>query len=1678
LINHKDICTVLMTDQPKKKRSILFKILRIFGWIFLSIILLLVAVALLIQLPPIQNKLVQKAVSFLEKKIGTDVSLDHISISFPKTIVLEGLYFEDQKRDTLLYAGRFAVNTDLWGLLNRELQLNEISLENSKAYISRPENDSAYNFSYILKAFAGDSTATPDTLEQKGWSISIEKIDLENIRAKYRDHLTGNLSDLYLGKLEVSISEFNLDSMKIVVDEITLADTRANVVQTKQPEVTEEVAEEKNPITYDIGVGEVTLENVDINFNQQALGTSLKLALDKSKLITDKIDLKKQRIDLRSFSLHNSFVSFQQRPAAARNFKSQVDPEPIAEKKAEQSKTWTITLGKLDLSGNGIQYYDHTKPQTQGAVDFDHLWISSLLLKAEDMMIAGTNIKCSLKDMAFAERSGFKLKTFKAGIDVNDRAIDINEMLLVTDHTRLQIDAHATFPSIQTIAQNLHQTQLSADINKTSIGWRDVLYFNPTLKDSLPLALKSNARINIDAAFKGKVSDLNIHHFNLTALDKTVLNMSGKVKGLPDAKKLQLNLEIDKLYTTRSDLRRILPDTIIPETISIPEWINVTASYKGSLTKSTFTTILTSSIGDIDAKGNVNLDSTDVARGYTAEVNVNELDLGSLLQKQDTIGKLTLQASIAARGLRPEEMNGTFHALMKSFEYRKYHYENFKLDGKINNGVYTGTAALKDKNLEFALAGNIDYANKVPQYNITFDLKNADFKALNMAERPLKARGILSTNIATPDFKVLNGNIGLRKVAIFNGEKLYAVDSLLFASIDETGHSRLTIDSDLLTGKFEGSFNITKMPDALQEYFATYYKLHDSTLVAKKNAPRQYFNFDLKLKKTELLTELLVPQLTEFVPGDFKGQFDSEAKILDMRIDILTVQYANIGVKKFTLSTNSDSESLNYNIVADEILIDSLKVDGFEFNGTVANDSINTNIVVLDSADRQKYLIGALFSSLEREYQIRLLPDQMKLNYVDWTVSPDNYIRFGGARIIANNVQLSNGNEKIIVDSKDDTQKTLFVGFRELNLEYLLSMVNREKPVSGLLHGDIFIVPDTANMTFTADLGIRGFSISEIPWGDIHLAVDRKTKERFDVGFGIQSRENNLVANGYYITGEKPLIDLTATITRLNLTTLEPVTMGQLKDLKGLMTGRIKVQGSPQAPRVNGYMRFDDVAFFSTYVQSDFTLDNEQIDLNSRGIVFNNFNILDHDKNKATIDGAIETTDYKSFAFNLNLDTDKFRLLNTDEKDNELFYGRIDIDATVKVRGTMTQPVIDMHIGLSDDSHLTYVVPQAEAGVMEQQGIVRFVDKTFQNDKFYRSVSKEDTVKSKFTGLDLTAMIELTDQEKFTVVIDPTTGDQLTVRGNTTLTLEMDPTGDLDLSGRYEISEGTYNLSFYKFLKREFKIDAGSTMTWSGDPLNAAMDLSAIFEVETAPIDLLSAQLTGSDPQELNRYKQRLPFQVYLNIKGELLKPDISFKLDMPVEERNYAGGNVYSRIQDINTRESDLNKQVFALLILKRFISDNPFENQGASGFEGTARTSVSKMLTEQLNRLSQNIRGVELSFDVKSYEDYSSGQAQGQTQLQLGLSKNLFNDRLVVKVAGNVGIEGQTNTEVTDYIGDLALEYKLTDDGRFRITGFRNSNYDMIDGELTETGTGLIYIKDYNLLGELFRANAKNKK
>ncbi len=120
---------------------------------------------------------------------------------------------------------------------------------------------------------------------------------------------------------------------------------------------------------------------------------------------------------------------------------------------------------------------------------------------------------------------------------------------------------------------------------------------------------------------------------------------------------------------------------------------------------------------------------------------------------------------------------------------------------------------------------------------------------------------------------------------------------------------------------------------------------------------------------------------------------------------------------------------------------------------------------------------------------------------------------------------------------------------------------------------------------------------------------------------------------------------------------------------------------------------------------------------------------------------------------------------------------------------------------------------------------------------------------------------------------------------------------------------------------------------------------------------------------------------------------------------------NVQTKLTQLREEPGELNKQVFALLLLNRFVGENPFAGSSGGGTSTTsfAKESVSKLLTEQLNKLASGlIQGVDINFDVATTQDYTTGSGQDRTDFNIGLSKRLLNDRLTVSVGTDIQLEG----------------------------------------------------------------------
>ena len=332
------------------------------------------------------------------------------------------------------------------------------------------------------------------------------------------------------------------------------------------------------------------------------------------------------------------------------------------------------------------------------------------------------------------------------------------------------------------------------------------------------------------------------------------------------------------------------------------------------------------------------------------------------------------------------------------------------------------------------------------------------------------------------------------------------------------------------------------------------------------------------------------------------------------------------------------------------------------------------------------------------------------------------------------------------------------------------------------------------------------------------------------------------------------------------------------------------------------------------------------------------------------------------------------------------------------------------------------------------------------------------------------------------MIIDKANGDYLKLKGEAQLNGGIDQSGKTTLTGRYDLNEGSYEMNF-NLIKRKFDIKKGSFLLWTGEPPTADVNITAVYKLETAPIDLLNDQLGNLNSETRNTYKQKIPFETQLKMKGELLKPNISFDIVLP-EGNNSVSTTIINATQAKLTRlrqePDELNKQVFALLLLNRFIGENPFSSQsGGTTAQGLARESASKILSQQLNNLAGDlINGVELDFNLNSTEDYTTGQKQNKTDLNVGLSKTLLNDRLKVSVGSSFGIEGskQANEKQSTVGGDLSAEYQITRDGRYKVRTYRKNKYQVaLQGQVIETGVGFIITIDYDKFQELFKKTIK---
>ncbi|MEB0248807.1 translocation/assembly module TamB domain-containing protein, partial [Mucilaginibacter sp. 5B2] len=910
------------------------------------------------------------------------------------------------------------------------------------------------------------------------------------------------------------------------------------------------------------------------------------------------------------------------------------------------------------------------------------------------------------------------------------------------------------------------------------------------------------------------------------------------------------------------------------------------------------------------------------------------------------------------------------------------------------------------------------------------------------------------------------------------------LDTVSLVSTATADSSTLYLKAPMLYAHMAGKYKLTQIAPAVQDVIDKYYNtsLGSKTPRIKVKYSPQQFTFDARLVKTPLVTRF-VPDLKQLDPVLFNGRFNSTTGELILNGSAQKVIYGTNTVNNLKLAINTGN-ALNYNLTVDEIKVGpSLDLLFTSVSGSALNNKLGISLQVRDNQKKDRYRIAGQFIAMPNEYQFNFLENGLLLDYTAWSVNPDNALMFGGKGILARNFSITNNNQVLSANTTSGQyNEPITVDFKNFRIETLTKLAKQDSLlVGGTINGNAEVSNFQKLPVFTAALNVSDFNFKGDTVGNIALKVNNQTANAYAAQMSITGRGNQVDLNGMYYTVPESRFDLNLNIVNLGMKSIEGFSFGAIKNSSGNITGNLKITGTTTAPAVRGNVTFNKVGFNASMLNSYFTMPQESITFNDEGIRFNDFTLVDSTNNKAVVSGSIYTKTYTDFKFGLNIRANNFRAINSTKADNKLFYGKLFLDTDIKIRGDMAKPVVDATLTVNDKTEMVFVLPTSDPGVEDRKGVVEFWNsKDPQMDSILMARQLDSLKKSEITGLDVNATVNIDKNAKFTIVIDERNGDVVELLGEAHLSGGIDPSGKTSLTGTYIVNRGSYNLS-YATVSRKFNFKKGSTITWTGDPTSANIDLTAIYVANVPPIDLVANQLSDENSTQ---YKQKLPFNVNLNLRNELLKPNISFDITLPDSNYNVAAvvtNTVETRLSQIRQDPNELNKQVLGVLVLGHFIGDNPLQSQGGSaGVQGAIRNSVSSLLTDQLNSLAGGlISGVDLNFGLTSGQDYSSGTATNRTDLNVGLSKRFLNDRLTVSIGNNFNLEGaQQGQKTSNIAGNVSVNYKLSKDGRYTLRAYRKDEFVVIQGQIVETGLGFSLTVDYNRFREIFRKRTEEEK
>ena len=618
----------------------------------------------------------------------------------------------------------------------------------------------------------------------------------------------------------------------------------------------------------------------------------------------------------------------------------------------------------------------------------------------------------------------------------------------------------------------------------------------------------------------------------------------------------------------------------------------------------------------------------------------------------------------------------------------------------------------------------------------------------------------------------------------------------------------------------------------------------------------------------------------------------------------------------------------------------------------------------------------------------------------------------------------------------------------ELNLNNFFSEDKRE-----IIHGksliDISLVRDEINRNFSIETTTKDIRIRDVELGEMKINLSGNTDyNSYAVNVSLSSEDIvNINGSGSIIAiNEKPNIDLDLNLNNLNFSFVDQIGKNVLSKIDGFASGNINIWGELDNIQHNGNLILNNSKFHIPYLNVDYKiLNGSELNLYNQIFEFKDMNLIDPLYNtNANIRGTISHTDFKEWELDLGFNSDKLFVLNKEFNSNEYYHGVGFIDGSIELNGPTKELIIQVEAKTQEGTKIN--IPRSQNFNIESFSFIEFIDKKSINNITDFPIN-ESVISNK--GLDLSIDLEIDNNADIEITIDTENGSYLSGKGLGNLLMEIDTDGKFNIYGDFSTTSGIYNFKNLALIDKKFNVKSGGTIVWDGDPLQAQMDIEAVYEVPG-----------GSNPALLldnPNFNKKIPTDVQINLKGDLAKPDNpDFEIFFP---------NTSSTVtSEINYKLIDPEvRQLQAISLLSQGV----FINEVSVSIEGLTNNiyeKVSDVFSEILGG-NQGPLKVGLNYlqgDKSEILDIKTEDRFGVTLSTKISDKILFNGKIGVPIGG---------IEETLIIGDVEIEFLLNEDGTLKAKVFNRENeFRYIGDELGYTqGMGLSYQVDFESFREI---------